>query len=246
MEVLRFQGPALLYPINRTSTTPLDVFTVVDLVRATLGVGPCEYILDVEGQAHEYKGMATCETRDTINPIYQAGQQKQRRAEIEHALDAVMAFIRHIRGRIEAYVGFGHEMLAYMDAQAKASPQIAGPLNELAAFARAIDEKVDERREAIKTPDYAAALVERFRQTMLDYEGPDAFQKCRQLTEALVEIGGNQDELVGECRWAVKVLRQRAALAAAQDPRLAQVAAEIRRRSQEVLRNPAGHEGARH
>jgi hypothetical protein len=88
--------------------------------------------------------------------------------------------------------------------------------------------------------------VERFRQTMLDYEGPDAFQKCRQLTEALVEIGGNQDELVGECRWAVKVLRQRAALAAAQDPRLAQVAAEIRRRSQEVLRNPAGHEGARH
>jgi len=246
MAVLRFQGPALLYPINRTPATPLDVFTVVDLVRATLGVGPCEYILDVEGQAHEYKGMATCEARDTLNPIYQAGQQKQRRAEIEHALDAVMVFIRHIRGRIEAYVGFGHEMLAYLDAQAKASPQIAGPLNELAAFARAIDEKVDQRREAIKTPDYAAALVERFRQTMLDYEGPDAFQKCRQLTEALVEIGGNQDELVGECRWAVKVLRQRAALAAAQDPRLAQVAAEIRRRSQEVLRNPAGHEGARH
>jgi hypothetical protein len=32
----------------------------------------------------------------------------------------------------------------------------------------------------------------------------------------------------------------------AQDPRMAEIAKEIRQRSQEVLRNPAGHEGARH
>jgi len=70
--------------------------------------------------------------------------------------------------------------------------------------------------------------------------------KCKSFTASIVEIGGNQDELVGECRLAVKILRQRAGLAVASDPGLADVAREIRSRSQKVLRSPAGHEGARH
>jgi len=57
-----------------------------------------------------------------------------------------------------------------------------------------------------------------------------------------VEIGGTQDELVAQCRGAVKILRQRAGLLMAQDPRMATVAGEIRKRTQEVLRNPAWHE----
>ena len=63
---------------------------------------------------------------------------------------------------------------------------------------------------------------------------------------ALVVIGDNQDELSAECRWALKTLRQRAGILLALDPRVAPIAAEIRVRTQEALRNPAGHEGARH
>ncbi len=241
----RFLGPALIYPINRLKT-PLDAYTVVDVVRATLGVGPCEYILDVEGQASEYKGMATCGVRDTLNPIYEKGQQKQRRAEVEKALDDVMIFIRHIRSRIEGYVAFGDAMKQYLAEQKAARPELAQGIGDLETVTGVIDQKLAARRAKIRTPEYAAQLVAEFRKTVLDYEGPDALAKCKVFTEAWVDMGGNQDELVGECRWAVKVLRQRAALAVAADPRLAEVAKEIRRRSQEVLRNPAGHEGARH
>lgn len=244
--VLRFEGPALIYPINRVAATPLEAYTVVDIVRSTLGVGPCEYILDVEGQAQQYRGMATCGVRDTLNAIYGSGQQRHERDEIERTLVAVMAFIRHIRGRIEAYVTFGHQMLDYLEEQKNAHPELAAHLAELEVLVRAIDQCVARRKEEIKTPDYAAELVERFRATMLDYEGADALAKCKEFTEAWVEIGGNQDELVGECRWAVKVLRQRAGLAPALEPGMAEVAREVRRRTQEVLRNPAGHEGARH
>ena len=56
----RFEGPTLIYPIIRLADTPLDAYTVVDVVRATLGVGPCEYILDVEGQRAHSMGIATC------------------------------------------------------------------------------------------------------------------------------------------------------------------------------------------
>ena len=71
-------------------------------------------------------------------------------------------------------------------------------------------------------------------------------QRCRAYTQALVVIGDNQDELSGECRWVVKTLRQRAGILLALDPRVAPLALEIRARTQEVLRNPASHEGARH
>ena len=40
--------------------TPIECLTVVDLVRMTLGVGPCQYILDLEGQKRGSRGVATC------------------------------------------------------------------------------------------------------------------------------------------------------------------------------------------
>jgi len=243
---LVFEGPAVIYPINRARATPLDVFTVVDIVRATLGVGPCEYVLDVEGQRSESRGRATCSNRDTLDGIYSKGQQKKRRADIEKSLVEVMVFIRYIRTRIEHYVGFGHELLAYFAEQKKAHPDLAEPIAELERLTRAIDQHVEARKDKIKTPEYAAKRVEEFRATVLDDESKEALAKCKRFTRALVEIGGNQDELVGECRWAIKMIRQRAGLLMATDARMGEIAREIRRRSQKTLRNPAGHEGARH
>ena len=245
-KALRFDGPVLIYPINRATGTPLDAFTVVDIVRNTLGVGPCEYILDVEGQQSSYKGRATCSTRDTLNPIYARNQQRQQRAKIEKTLDEVMVFIRHIRARIERYVAFGHDLRSYLAEQKKAHPELADRLAELETLARAIDERVAARRDSIKTPAYAQKMCDDFRKTMIDYDGGDALDKCKRFTKALVAIGGSQDELAGECRWAVKLIRQRAGLMMALEPRLSAVAREIRHRAQKVMRHPAGHEGARH
>ena len=94
-----FSGPALIYPINRVGSTPLAAYTVVDVVRATLGVGPCEYILDVEGQGTSMQGRATCSTRDALKAIYSASQQKEKRREIETILDEVNVFVTHIHAQ---------------------------------------------------------------------------------------------------------------------------------------------------
>jgi hypothetical protein len=242
----RFQGPAVIYPINRAPQTPLSEFTVVDVVRATLGVGPCEYVLDVEGQGATMKGRATCATRDTLKPIYAAKQQKKKRAEIERALTEVVIFVKHIRGRIDQYVDFGHELLAYFAEQKKARPELAEFLAEMETLAKGIDATVARRKASIKTPQYVVDLTEEFRQKLLDYEGDDALKQCTRITHAIVDVGGNQDELVGECRNAVKVLRQRAGLALATNPRAVEVAREIRDRTQKVLRNATSYEAPRH
>ena len=157
---------------------------MVDVVRSTLGVGPCEYILDVEGQQSQYRGRATCSNRDTLNPIYEKHQQAERKAEIEKSLDEVMVFIRHIRGRIETYVEFGHDIQKYLAECRKAHPELSARIDELEKLTRAIDARYDARKDKIKTPDIAAKMGD--------------------------------------------------------------IAREIRRRSQVVLRNPAGHENARH
>ena len=80
----------------------------------------------------------------------------------------------------------------------------------------------------------------------MDYEGADALERCKKYGKTLTDIGGEQDEMVGECRWVVKALRQKAGILMATDPRLAPVAAEIRARTQKILRGGAAYEGARH
>ena len=245
-KVIHFEGPALIYPIDRVRKTPLDRFGVVDIMRRTLGVGPCEYILDVENQRSQYKGRAACPTRDLLDRIYGRGEQKKRKAEIERALDDLMVFFRHIRGRIENYVAFGRELRDYLAARKKAHRELAGYIDELEKLRGAIDERLARRRTKIRTPDQTAKAIEEFRRTLLTYKGSDAPARVRKFTAAWVEIGENQDELVGECRMAVKRVRQRAALLMAAEPRMAEIATEIRRRTQKILRNPASHEGANH
>ena len=51
--------------------------------------------------------------------------------------------------------------------------------------------------DKIKTPEHVARMNEDFRKEVLDYDGPDALKRCQAYAQALVEIGGNQDELVG-------------------------------------------------
>jgi hypothetical protein len=245
-KVFHFQGPALVYPIGRVAASPLDRFTVVDIMRGTLGVGPCEYILDVEGQKKHFHGAATCATRTTLNAIYAQKQQKERRADVDQALLDVMAFITHIRVRIDDYATFGREMAAYLTQEKAAHPELTQPIDALRQLAEVIDTRVARRKNKIKSVAFANSLAERFRTTLVDYDGGDALAKCKEITSAWVQIGGNQDELVGECRVAVKVLRQRAALVMAQDPRMAEISREVRRRTQVMLRNPTSYEAPRH
>ena len=232
---IRYEGPAIVYPINRLKTTPLEQYAVVDVVKNTLGVGPCQYVLDVEGQGTKNKGIATCGCRDIVVPIYAANQQKEKRARIEKALTDVVIFVKFIRARIGEYSDFGHEMLAYLDEQKKAHPENSEFIAEMETLTKTIDANIAKRRDLIKTPQYVVDLTDEFRQKLLDKEGPEALAECTRIAEAIVVVGGNQDHLVGECRVAVKALRQRAGLAMATNPGAADVAKEIRDRTQKMF-----------
>jgi len=114
-------------------------------------------------------------------------------------------------------------------------------LKELAA-------KIVEQHAEPTPPALAAQLNRDFvDKGLFDYDGADWENKLKkEYTDPLTALGGQQDEMVGECRWVVKALRQKAGILIATDPRLASVAAEIRARTQKMLRGGAAYEGARH
>ncbi|MCE5229822.1 hypothetical protein LLG95_09530 [bacterium] len=244
-KALTLQGPIVIYPINRINTTPIEAFTAIDIMRATLGVGPCEYILDVSGQKKNYTGLPTCETRTALNAIYAGKEQVKKHDEVVKLINDVHGFVRQIRGRIEDYREFGRQMNAYLESQKKAYPQYADQIGDLLKINRGIEEHYDLKKN-MKAPEYATGLVNDFRAKLIDYEGPDALDQCKKIMQALVYVGADQDELVGECRVQVKILRQRAALAMANDPKFAPIAKEVRKRTQQMLRNPLSYEAPRH
>jgi hypothetical protein len=262
-----FNGPVVIYPMNRLAETPVEWYTPVDIVRNTLGVGPCQYLLDVEGQKQEHVGRATCHVRTLLNATYGAGQQKAKRKEIESYLGDGLDFVTHIRNRVLAYVDFGRELRKYLAAQREARPELKEGIDALEAIAKEIDTRVEAhmdtmrknpklapfaaevaaRNEETTPPALAAALNRVFLKTLLDYEGADWKDRLKkEYTDPLTAIGGAQDEMVGECRWVVKALRQKAGILVATDPKIAPLATEVRSRTQKILRGGAAYEGARH
>jgi hypothetical protein len=240
------QGPLVVYPINRLPQTAPDVFTVVDIMRNTLGVGPCEHILDVEGQKQMLKGRATCSVRVELNRIYEAKEQKARKADAEDILKQGETFVAHIRGRIHGYAGYGRQMLALLAAKKKEQPALAASFAPLEKLLGEIDASIASKMDKIKTPEDHAKLFAQFRKELLENGSPEATEQVKQWCEALVDIGGTQDELVGHCRWVVKNARQKAGLIMVQEPKAAALMAEIRAKAQDVLRAPSMHESARH
>ena len=112
------------------------------------------------------------------------------------------------------------------------------------SLATMIQVNYDRRKASIRTPQYVVDLTETIPPHGFGLRGRTTpWTKCNSITEAIVVVGGNQDELVGESRMAVKVLRQRAGLAVAADPRTAEIAKEIRRRTRQVSAIPPDMKG---
>jgi hypothetical protein len=212
----------------------------------TLGVGPCQYILDLEGQKRNSRGVATCYARDVINAIYKEGSQSRQGPVINEHLDLCVAFISNVRERIDQYVQFGHEMTAYLDEQKRLQPKHAELLNEMLAVTARLDIVFEQHREEIRTPADAKQNADAFRANLLTYTEKDAYAKCAAQMAAFTSIGGAQDETVADCRMIVKTLRQRSGMAMAVNPELKEVATEIRRRTQVILRKATAYEAPRH
>jgi cell division septum initiation protein DivIVA len=244
-----FLGPVVIYPLERDRDTPLTVYTPADVLRETLGAGPCEYVLDAEGLKPRPPGGkrellrgAVCATTYTIEGFFWRGLEIKDRQIVCDLADDAAAFIETVNARIQEYRKFAREILDLCEKARKDSPQLAPVAEKIASTANQIEKDYGDRLSVIKTPSDSAKVAEQVKALTLQ-EDPENLGRYLALGDKLRHIAGTQDGLMGRCRLAVKRLRQEAALATAAHPEAADLAARIRKQARQILRKKHSMEG---
>jgi hypothetical protein len=216
-------APTVIYPIDRVLATPMTVYCPTDVLRNTLGVGPCEHILATEGLAGP-----TNPTPDNVM-AWIMRQFKRRRGrptpdEVRKRLAEMTAHIARARVRMLHYRDMADAVLTLCkDSKATAISATARQIGKTAAeglFACGHVEGVEQLAAGV------LALVDK----------PDAAARCEPLAAQLHAIGAAQNRTFSQCRLAACWLRQQCAAAAKKDPKVSALAEKIRRRVERILK----------
>lgn len=227
----RYRGLLILYPIDRSRATPLTVFCPIDIIRNTLGVGPCQYILAMEGLGAEGHATPDDVTR-WVEKTFKRKRDKRDAAAIEERLSQMVDHIEHTRERIEQYDDFAAQVRRLCLDQ-RGNPATGDTARRLGGIADDMTRSIALRREAMKTPD----AVRRLTDAIVARIGTEnALAECQRLGAELRSIGAAQDNALAKCRMAVRWLKQQCRTAAAGDPQGADLAEKIQAQAEQMLR----------
>ena len=222
----KHKGPAITYPIDRSIATPLTMTCPTDIMRNTLGVGPCQYILACEGMAAQ--GDPTPNSVMTwVEKQFEQKKDKKGADDIKERLDQMT---RHV-GR-----GPGED---------RSLRRLRGP-GARSAGRQGTDRQCDRSTilNAVPRPAGLRTLrpIERrnWRRSRLSalIRKDNAATACRPLGEQLRSIGAVQDRALATCRMNVRRLMQQSkTILAKQEMPAAEPAREIQRLAEDMLRN---------
>jgi len=218
----------VVYPIDRVLATPLTVYCPTDVLRNTLGVGPCEHILAAEGLATPANP-----TPDNVMTWIQR-QLKRRRgrasdAEVRKRLAEMTEHIRRSRARIGRYAELADTVLALCGDTAPFPPAAAG----LAVTAERIRKTVADGLRVAGPAERAAKLAGEL-PALIAKKGDSA--RCDRIATQLRAIGAAHNRTLSQCRMAALWLRQQCAPAAREDPKASALAQKIRKRVERFLK----------
>ena len=246
----------IIYPLSRVTATPLTVFTPVDLVRETLGTGPCEYVLDLAGVKPQPAGgdrpilsYATCGLwNDHIAPITRRFKKRpgggfepldeKTKAHLIQAMQEMWYFVHAVHDRLREYRRWGTDMAALCAGVGQEPRRQAagrkGHAPHPAAERRHRPAPVRGRRLGGILARCVPQLIALVKQD--HYEDVAGIARIR-------DLGNEQDERVSRCRQYVKALRQEILLQNTGRAEARNFAAEVRDRCHQMLRNMHPKEG---
>jgi len=183
------ESQRIVYPLDRDAATPLTVTCPTDVMRNTLGVGPCQYILACEGLAAQ--GDPTPNSVMTwVEKQFAQKKDKRTTDDIKERLHQMTEHVAHARSRIERYAEF------------------AGQVRKLSAadsFRSLIDDLDRSVTNGLAAPDRVRQLAN---EVVALIGKENALAPCQRLGKQLRSIGAIQDGALARCRMAVRRLRQ--------------------------------------
>lgn len=216
-------GPLIVYPIDRGRKTPLTVSCPTDVMRNTLGVGPCQYILGVEGLSSS--GSLTPDSvMDWVEKQFRRKRQRKVADEIRERLDRMVAHVTHVRKRIETYGGFAGDVRTSLGSR-PGWDRFASIVDDMHRFAEAGLAAEASPRRARQLADDIAAMVRQ----------PEPLAEGQRVGGEIRVIGALQDGALARCRMAVRRLKQQALIVAEDKLEDAEVAREAQRLAEGML-----------
>jgi hypothetical protein len=190
-------GEYIIYPIDRSRTTPLTEFTPVDIMRNTLGVGPCQYILEAEGLASA-DNPTPDQVMTWVEKQFRKKGGKDAADEIRERLQAMTALVGRTEARIKRYAEFAAEMKKALAADGtEAGAKLKATVEELAKAAAA-------GLAATQPPDRISKLAAE----VVGLIGKDTAAADLAPKAALLRsIGAAQDRALAKSRMAVRWLQ---------------------------------------
>lgn len=244
---------ALVYPWESTDATPRDFPMARDILHQAFETTPefqyASRLEPVDMPRHRYP--PTCAVTAEYEKAFEQGEETKGRRRLIADLRRMDYFVLTKRERIEEYMSWMRRQRDWIERQRTAAAANAPLLDRMAMFLARIDDTYSKGRGAnMKTPAECLDLADRVEALIDapadsgDTEGSDKCSVAKDLGKKTRAIGGAQDSVLGCMRQIVKELRQTAGIAMmqAKDDAEFNCAAEMRKRTMELLWQTCGHE----
>ncbi len=195
----------VVYPIDRSRTTPLAALTPTDVLRNTLGVGPCQYILQTEGLASDASPTPD-QAMDWIEKQFKRKKEEEATAQIGDLLVQMVEHVARAQARIEQYAEFARAIRALCDTETLDEPD-QQTSESLGLIAKDLEQIADgsQRDEA------PAKRAEHLADEVIALIGQEnAFEKFGPPSSAIRQIGAVQDRSLSKYRMTVRWLKEKA------------------------------------
>jgi hypothetical protein len=192
---------AVVYPIDRSQATPLNEFLLVDVMRSTLGVGPCQYILDVEGLDAQTSPTPAlvCEY---VESQLKKSKSRQDPAAMRERIDAMAGHVAQAEARVAAYAALGGKIRSTGGAALTSDNAEA---REMARILDELDVTIAQLAPARRSPKDARALADQLAGLTDQASWQNSFKR---VDAELRAIGSAQDRTLAKCRMDLRRLKQ--------------------------------------
>ena len=213
-------GSIIVYPIDRSRATPLMFFCPTDILRNTLGVGPCQYVLDKEGFDSESHPTPD-QVMQWVENLFRRKKEENASAQIEERLKGMVEHIRQVQARIKQYGDFARQIRKLSDSRSPTSikhPASRVELDKLLGIVDGMEQNIVKSSNATKPSESAARLADK----IIALIGKnDALGDCQKLGLQIRAIGAAQDKTLSKCRMAVRRIKQQCMMIARREPHAA-------------------------
>jgi hypothetical protein len=241
----------LIYPLDRVAETPLNVFTPVDIMRDTLGQGPCEYVLDLEGMKKRHHGgkkklmfdTATCAIRDSvIKPMMKTDVRNLKEGETLSAekkerllggVESMLYFVQAVNARIHQYESFNKELIAVLE-EGKKSEKIRPVVEIVEPIARAMKRDLDT---FLPRADKGLASWNKKVAGIIESVKADKYHAAGQMPN-ICSFAEGQDVMMAKSHRYARGIRSEVSQLEATDVQTVEFVTRIRDLARSVMRNP--------